>query len=736
MKLHILFPIKNEPSGGGNQFLAALRAQLYRQDVYVDNPEKADVLLFNSFPFGSAASLYKQVSRLKNNKGNKIAIIHRVDGPISVVRGNLRDSAVDRSIALFNEKIADATIYQSCWSRDVCLAYGIGSSNTATVISNAPDPGHFYPILDKVESCSPLIKIAISSWSSNWRKGFDVYRYIDRHLDFDRYEVTFVGNSPINFSNIRMVPPLPSAELGDLLRQQDMYLTASVDDPCSNAVMEALNCGLPVIARNSGGHPEIIGKGGVLFEGQSDVLTAINRCSDNLEQYRVNIHPTKIEEIGDRYVKFARKVWEEKQAPMSAISAIDMTDRYSLLSTVVFQRYASAVTRRICSTLPLREDKFYRNSDFFRKATWEPALTLPWTEPLARDWLYGVLQRLPLFLDSMRHARDSRLYRFSLSGDLQSEPGLVSSVFAAKIRYMAGLIDVEDREALSLHIKSFQRPDGAITDPWLARNNKWGRLKMAFLSRNVNNLRSLEIVRAESRQSFAALHGLGSRPDRSFDDIPLNQNDAEQYVLRLDWSKPWGAASHISHLVFFLHYNSLWFDVRSQWTITELLAFVESKFRQKDGAWYLGGAIVSPSERVNGAMKMITALDSVGFELAANPEGLIDLCLGVVNDGHACNHFNVICVLHHCQRLTDYRKAEIRRYCLDRLRRYRGHYWPWQGGFSFFSTGANDSYYNARVSTGMAEPDLHGTVLILWGIVLIVDILGWNEMFELQRPIT
>jgi hypothetical protein len=133
-------------------------------------------------------------------------------------------------------------------------------------------------------------------------------------------------------------------------------------------------------------------------------------------------------------------------------------------------------------------------------------------------------------------------------------------------------------------------------------------------------------------------------------------------------------------------------------------------------------------------MQMVTALDAAGIKTLEAPEGLIDLCLSVVNGGHACNHFNVICVLHRCHQLTKYMRREIHAYCLDRLQRYREHYWPWQGGFSFYHTAANDVYYGARVSTGMAEPDVHGTLLILWGIVLIADILGWKDDYGLKRP--
>ena len=64
------------------------------------------------------------------------------------------------------------------------------------------------------------------------------------------------------FQRIRVVPPLPSEQLADLLRSHDVYLAASRDDPCSNALLEGLACGLPAAFLRSGGHPELVGEAG------------------------------------------------------------------------------------------------------------------------------------------------------------------------------------------------------------------------------------------------------------------------------------------------------------------------------------------------------------------------------------------------------------------------------------------------------------------------------------------
>jgi hypothetical protein len=35
----------------------------------------------------------------------------------------------------------------------------------------------------------------VTSWSDNERKGADTLAWLDRNLDFDRYELTFVGRA-------------------------------------------------------------------------------------------------------------------------------------------------------------------------------------------------------------------------------------------------------------------------------------------------------------------------------------------------------------------------------------------------------------------------------------------------------------------------------------------------------------------------------------------------------------
>jgi len=256
MKVQILYDFMVGPWGGGNQFLKALREYFIRSGIYTEKPFEADTLLINSH------HCIPEAITLKRKFPGK-RIVHRIDGPITIVRG--QDNGLERVIHLFNLIAADASVFQSEWSRFENYKAGYIENHFETTIMNAPDQEYFNRKNRIPFSKNRKIRIISTSWSGNWRKGFEVYHWLDNHLDFNRYEMTFIGNSPIRFKNICHISPLGKIELSTELKKNDIYLIASKKDPCSNALIEAMHCGLPAIALADGGHPEIVGNGGVLF---------------------------------------------------------------------------------------------------------------------------------------------------------------------------------------------------------------------------------------------------------------------------------------------------------------------------------------------------------------------------------------------------------------------------------------------------------------------------------------
>jgi len=323
MRIHILYNFQLGPWGGGNQFLKALKKEFESQNVYKESLEKTEVILFNSFPF-RAEVFFDKIFRLKTKHSRKI-VIYRLDGPISLVRG--KDEKIDNIITLFNNLFVDGIIFQSNWCREKNKKlFGI-SSRYETVIHNAPDNEIFNKEGKKEFNPERKIKLIATSWSSNWRKGFEIYKFLDENLDFSKYEMTFVGNSSIEFKNIKWIKSVPSEKLARILKEHDIYITASQNDPCSNALIEALSCGLPAVALNDGGHPELVQKGGELFRGREDVIEKIEKVAKNYQYYQSQIPKFSIRKVAQEYYDFAKKIYQDVQDGKYFPKKVDFSTR-------------------------------------------------------------------------------------------------------------------------------------------------------------------------------------------------------------------------------------------------------------------------------------------------------------------------------------------------------------------------------------------------------------------------
>ncbi len=313
-KIHILYNFVEGPWGGGNQFLKALRSYFKNTGVYTETPKNADVIFFNSH------HCLEDALKIKKKCPNKI-FIHRLDGPIFYSRGGEgkiideilfrgKSRRLDEIIFHANKAFADGTIFQSNWSRIKNYELGLKRSPNEIVIINAPDPSIFNR-KDTKEFEKEKVKLIAISWFADIRKGFDMYRFLDENLDFDKYAMTFVGNSQIQFKNIKWTKPVPSQEVARILKEHDIYITASRNDPCSNALIEALHCGLPAVAINDGGHPEILGEAGELFEDEEGVIIAIEKIVQNYERYRDRINLPTLNSVGQKYYRFAKSIYDD-----------------------------------------------------------------------------------------------------------------------------------------------------------------------------------------------------------------------------------------------------------------------------------------------------------------------------------------------------------------------------------------------------------------------------------------
>jgi glycosyltransferase involved in cell wall biosynthesis len=296
--LAVFHEFRPPPYGGGNQFLLALVRELEGRGLRVEANRLSGgtpACLYNSFNF--------DFSRLRRFARDGVRMVHRVDGPIGVYRGF--DDGTDRQIAAVNHEFADATILQSRYSLDKHRELGF-DLREPVVVHNAVDPAIFHPPPSRDPLPGRRLRVIATSWSDNPRKGADVLEWLDRTLDLDSYELTFVGNTLARLERIRVVGPLASEPLAELMRAQDVYLAASQDDPCSNALLEALACGLPAAFRRSGGHPELVGEAGIGFDDAEELPDVFARLAAELELRRGAIRVPALADVADRYLEVLR----------------------------------------------------------------------------------------------------------------------------------------------------------------------------------------------------------------------------------------------------------------------------------------------------------------------------------------------------------------------------------------------------------------------------------------------
>ncbi len=283
------------PYGGGNQFLLALKGEFERRglEVEVNRVSGAtQACLVNSFNFD-----FRRLRRL-DRPGCRV--VHRVDGPIGVYRGF--DDGTDARIAAINDELADATIVQSHFSLEAHRSIGI-ELRAPVVVHNSVDPGVFHPPQTREPLSGRKVRLIATSWSDNPNKGGETLEWLDKNLDRSRFELTLLGRFPGTFAHARVLAPVPSLGVAGELRRHDLYIAASRNDPCSNALLEALACGLPAAYLSSGGHPELVGGAGLAFAEREELPDVLVRLVEEIDARRAAIRVPSLADVATLYLE-------------------------------------------------------------------------------------------------------------------------------------------------------------------------------------------------------------------------------------------------------------------------------------------------------------------------------------------------------------------------------------------------------------------------------------------------
>jgi glycosyltransferase involved in cell wall biosynthesis len=284
------------PAGGAHQSLRALTQELQRRGVRVVNNTLAPstrAVLFNSFNFD-----FDRL-RVLARRTRDTRLVHRVGAVTSLYRGF--DDGTDARVAGINAELAHATLAISHATIDMYRSIGIELVDPH-VVHNPCDDRIFTSSGREPFRRDRKTRLIATSWSDNPRKGGATYAWLEEHLDWDRFDFTFVGNIASPLRRARCLAPVSSSKLASVLREHDVYVTATEHDAYSNALVEALSCGLPAVYLDSGGSAEAVKEGGFGFTDREQIPDLLDRIVDEYELRQARIALPPLAEIADGYL--------------------------------------------------------------------------------------------------------------------------------------------------------------------------------------------------------------------------------------------------------------------------------------------------------------------------------------------------------------------------------------------------------------------------------------------------
>jgi glycosyltransferase involved in cell wall biosynthesis len=283
------------PYGGSNQFLLALRRELERRGLRVG----ANIAGRHTRGAVLNAHVF-DADEMRWARSRGCRLVHRVDGPLQLYRGY--DDGVDGHILRLNRELAHRTVVQSRYSLDAHARLGFDFVDPV-VIPNAVDASIFHPPPAPRSLAGRRVRIISTSWSDNPNKGADTVAWLAGRLDAERFEATFVGRSPVDLPGVTALAPRGSLGIAELLRAHDIYLAPGLHEAASNALLEALACGLPALYARSGGHAEIVGGAGLGYDDRAELPELVEQLVAEYDDRRDRISIPPLADVTDRYLE-------------------------------------------------------------------------------------------------------------------------------------------------------------------------------------------------------------------------------------------------------------------------------------------------------------------------------------------------------------------------------------------------------------------------------------------------
>lgn len=318
MKVSIGTNIKEGPWGGGNLFAINLKDFLISQGHEVTNnlfEDDIDVILITEPRKTSESSAFTHidVKRYLKYVNYDTVIVHRLNECDERKNTNfVNDYLIEAN------KVSDQSVYVSEWLKNLFLSQGIKSKKNLVIYGGANDQ-IFNSSGLKPWKNNQKLKLVTHHWGANWNKGFDVYKYVDELLGQEEWNskisFTYIGNIPKNFSfkNSNLINPLSGLDLSKKLKENNFYITGSLNEPSGNHHIEAAQCGLPILYMDSGGTPEYCETFGVEFN-INNIEEKLNYAIQNYERIQENMknYPHNANKMSQEYLNLFENLVKDK----------------------------------------------------------------------------------------------------------------------------------------------------------------------------------------------------------------------------------------------------------------------------------------------------------------------------------------------------------------------------------------------------------------------------------------
>jgi len=345
MKVSIGSRIVRGPWGGGNLFAINLTKFLINNghEVIYDlsEPDIDLILLTDPRSRSESSSTFNHEDIKKYQKFVKpnVTVIQRINEC-----DERKNTENINKFYLNASHVADHVVFVSSWLRNIYLNIGMDEKKTSVILAGA-NSEIFNNSGLSIWNESKRFKLVTHHWSSHKNKGFDDYEYIDKLLDDDywktKIEFTYIGNVSSNYqlNNTNLVKPLAGKELAAELKKHHVYITGSINEPSGNHHIEAAQCGLPVLYKNSGGIPEYCDGFGLSFN-DTDLAEKISLIKREYGAYLEELtrYPFNSEKMCDDFLSLFNRVIEKKQIQSIDIK-INIKRKYLYLAKNKFLKY-------------------------------------------------------------------------------------------------------------------------------------------------------------------------------------------------------------------------------------------------------------------------------------------------------------------------------------------------------------------------------------------------------------